>query len=69
MKVFTKEEVLQSLDSIIETFDEDTLKKAYETETDDNKELIDKILNSEQSDKNNIKVSMEELLFDEKKTN
>lgn len=44
MKVYTKEDVLKSLDNIIESFDDETLKKLKENASEEDKKIIDETL-------------------------
>lgn len=44
MKVYTKEDVLKSLDNIIESFDDETLKKLKENASEKDKKIIDETL-------------------------
>lgn len=44
MKVYTKEDLLKNLDSIIESFDDETLKRLRKTATEEDKKLIDETL-------------------------
>lgn len=44
MKIYTKEDVLKSLDNIIESFDDETLKKLKENASEEDKKIIDETL-------------------------
>lgn len=44
MKVYTKEDVLKSLDNIIESFDDETLRKLKENASEKDKKIIDETL-------------------------
>lgn len=44
MKVYTKEDVLKSLDNIIESFDDETLRKLKENASEEDKKIIDETL-------------------------
>lgn len=44
MKVYTKEDVLKSLDNIIESFNDETLKKLKENASEEDKKIIDETL-------------------------
>lgn len=68
MKVYTKEDVLKSLDNIIESFDEETLKKIRQTASEEDKKIIDEtLLRKESKDIETDDIPLNDLLFNTEK--